>query len=143
VQSVSDRVSAATWTAEVVMRAGRLPDPQRFARAVGSVGAPFTLRGIEVTVEGVLVEEGGRLALRIPATGQVLELVALGHKVQWDRRHEREQPATAEERAAYERLRAEGRQQPRRIQVVGPLVAADEQTPPVLEVRQYSWGDRS
>jgi hypothetical protein len=91
VQTVSDRLSAAAWTAEIVMRDGRLPDLQRFARAVRSVGEPFTLRGIEITIEGTLVEEAGRVTLRIPGTGQVIELAPLQHKVQWDQRRDREQ----------------------------------------------------
>jgi hypothetical protein len=140
VQSVSNRVAPQTWTAEFVTRDGGLPDLHALARAVRAVGGPFTLRGVEATIDGTLEESCGRLALRIPDTGQLLYLAPLEHKIQWDPRRGCEQPATAEERSAYDRLVGEWRQQPGRVEVVGPLAQTTDNRPSVLEVRQFTWG---
>jgi hypothetical protein len=138
VQSVSDRATPATWTAEVVPRGGRLPDLEPFYRAVRGVGEPFWLRGIEATVDGELVEGEGGLALRIPG-GPVLPLAPLTHKVQWDPRLKRELPATGLEQAAYARLDTQRAGRSGRVRIVGPLVATESGQLPLLEVRQFVW----
>jgi hypothetical protein len=139
VESVSDSASAATWTAEIVTRKGRLPDLRALARAIRSAGDPFTLRGVEATIDGRLERRGDQLALRVAVSGDLLLLAPLGHKVQWDPRLMREQPATAEERAAYARLGEEAVQEGRPVRVVGPLVGSDTSEVPKLEVRQFLW----
>jgi hypothetical protein len=142
VASISDRLSAETWTAEIVTRRGRLPDTRALARAVRSAGDPFTLRGVEATIDGCLEDRGGQLALRVSGTRDLLLLAPLRHKVQWDPRLEREQPMTAEEGTAYTRLTAQSVQVGRPVRIVGPLVETGAGVLPTLEVRQFIW-DRS
>jgi hypothetical protein len=139
VQSVSDSASAETWTGEIVTRKGRLPDLRALALAVRSVGNPFTLRGVEATIDGRLEQRGGQVALRVSVTGDLLLLAPLRHKVQWDPRLKREQPATAEERAAYTRLAEQAVQEGRSVRIVGPLVESSAGELPALEVRQVIW----
>jgi hypothetical protein len=139
VASVSDRASAETWTAELVTRQGRLPNLRALARAIRSAGDPFTLRGVEATVDGCLERRGNQLALRVTGTGDLLLLVPLMHKVQWDPRQRREQPATAEERGAYTRLAGQALLAGRSLRVVGPLREGSAGEAPRLEVREFLW----
>jgi hypothetical protein len=122
-----------------VPRGGRLLDPALLFRTVRAVGDPFWLRGVEGTIEGVLVDVEGRPALKIPGSGEVLPLAALEHKVQWDVPHNRVQLITESERLAYERLVTERAQRGARVCIVGPLVPGEGGRPPLLEVRSFSW----
>jgi hypothetical protein len=139
VSEVSERVCPNTWTCRLTPRDERLLNLETVSRAVRAVGDPFRVRGVEATVDGDLLRAGGRLALRISRSRDLLRLAPLGHKVQWDRRGNREQAPTDEERSAYARL-VHGRRSPsRRVRVVGPLVAARDGKPIVLQIRQFFW----
>jgi hypothetical protein len=122
-----------------VPRGGRLLDPGLLFRTVRAVGDPFWLRGVEGTVEGVLVDAGGRPALKISGSGEILPLAALEHKVQWDVPHNRVQAITDAERQAYDKLLAERAEHGARVRIVGPLVPGEDGRPPLLEVRQFTW----
>src|SRR5262249_23206149 len=120
-------------------RNGRLLDVDLLFKTVRAVGDPFWLRGVEGTIEGDLVQAGGRPALKIAGSGEVLPLAPLAHKVQWDTKQNREQASTETERRAYERLTASKPPPGSRVRIVGPLERNSDGQPPVLEVRQFSW----
>src|SRR4051794_24275880 len=86
------------------MKDGRVPDLESFGRAVRKVSEQFSIRGVELVVEGELAQVDGKPALRLTETGETLLLVPLEHKVQWDKKQNREAAATDEEKAAFERL---------------------------------------
>jgi hypothetical protein len=139
VKEVSQRVCPNTWTCGLTTREERLPNLEMLSRAIRAVGDPFRVRGVEATVDGHLVDEGGRLALRLSSSRDLLRLAPLGHKVQWDRRLNREQATTRQERSAYARLARGRRFLRRRLRVVGPLVATKGGKATVLQVRQFFW----
>ena len=101
-------------------------------------GALASLRGLEVAVDGDLVEEKGALLLRIGGTGEVVELAPLVRKVEWDAKAKQAQAPTAEERGAFERLRAQARGRGP-VRVTGPLAAGVPGGRWRLEVRQFRW----
>lgn len=123
----------------LVTRGGRLPNVPALARAIHSVGDPFTLRGVEATVDGCLERRGNQWALRVTGTRDLLLLIPLQHKVQWDPRERREQPATATERGAYVRLAGQALLEGRAVRVVGPLRVGSAGEVPRLEVREFLW----
>ena len=104
------------------MKDGRLPDLKAWARAFAKeVGKAFVLRGVEATVDGWLIRQDGKLALRLDGCKTVLALEPLGRMVQWDVAAKREQSPTASEKQALERLTASWTGEPRRVRLVGSL----------------------
>jgi len=143
VKYVSDRACSKTWTGEMQTTGGRLPDLRRWARAFREeVGQAFVIRGVEATVEGRLVEVGGKLALRLKSTGENLLLVPLRRKVEWDPERERVAPMTNDERTAHDRLRARWAEPSgwdAAVRVAGPLVQDKDGAISGLEVREFVW----
>lgn len=143
VKSVSERACPQTWTGEIRTQAGCLPDLEAWSRGFREeVGQAFTIRGVEATVAGRLVEDNGRPALRLSATGEVLRLAPLRRKVQWDPDRQREQPITDAERWAYASLRARwgnAKSQAVSVRIVGPLVQGADGRLSHLEVREFAW----
>jgi hypothetical protein len=139
VEYVSEAADAKSWTGEVRLRDGRLPDVPAVARYLRECGAGTTLRGVEATVDGWLAEENGRLLLRVAGTGQTLRLAPLRRKVQWDVERSREQAFTGPERGAYECLRREVPGLCPPVRVTGPLVEGAAGDPYTLEVREFRW----
>jgi len=136
---VSERASPKTWTADVQMKDGRLPELKSWARTFRDhVGEAFVLRGVEVTVDGVLAEDDGRLGLRVSGGDAVLRLAALEGKVQWDVAGKREEPASEAERDAYKNLGVTWKGKPRRVRLTGPLREADKGGVLILHVREYA-----
>ena len=127
----------------IVPRKGRLPDLGLLARRIREVGDPFTLRGVEATVEGRLVRDKSRFNLELTGTGERVRLGPLTHKVQWDREAKREQPATPAEKNAYKALTAKWDGKPRLIRAVGPLVEQGKGKPFLLEVREFTWDPKA
>lgn len=125
------------------MKDGALPDLKVWKRNLSDiVGEAFLIRGVEVTVDGALVEERGHLALRVSGSRAVLRLVPLVRKVQWDPERHCERPATAAERTADERLEERARKAPGqspRIRIIGPLEEGPQGGPPSLAVRDFTW----
>jgi hypothetical protein len=116
---------------------GRLPDLNALARGIAALRLGATLRGVEVTASGWVVEDEDQLLLVLSHTGEVVRLAPLRAKVQWDREQQQAQPATEAERAAYERLRAARRRQFFPVRIVGPLSRPAEEDRPRLEVREF------
>jgi hypothetical protein len=120
------------------MKDGRLPDLKAWARAFAKeVGKAFVLRGVEATVDGWLIRQDGKLAVRLDGCQTVLALEPLGRLVQWDVAARREQKPTASEKKALERLAASWTGAPRRVRLVGPLREAPG-TELVLQVRAFT-----
>ena len=60
VQSVDTRPSLETWTGTIRTKDGTVPDPAAWSREFKDiVGGTFGFRGVEVTVEGDLIEDEG------------------------------------------------------------------------------------
>jgi hypothetical protein len=97
---------------------------------------------VEVTVVGVLVEVAGRPCLRMVEGDRTLPLARLEHKVQWDPKQKREQPATAEERESYQRLvdhLARENKPLTKVRITGPLKPPDRRGgSPILSVRTFA-----
>jgi len=142
VKSVSERADAHTWTCRVQTSDGRLPDMKALARCIREVGEPFSVRGVEATVDGLLIEEEGRLTLWATGTGEKLRLAPLRRKVQWDPRAKRDYPPTQRERNAFKNLVAQWKGSSRLIRIIGPLAEAGEGEPLTLEVREFRWRQR-
>lgn len=123
-------------TCQARTRDGRLPDVAAVTRGIAALRLGASLRGIEVTAEGEMVERDGQLLLILSGTGETVRLAPLGAKVQWDREKRQAQPAADEERAAYERLRA-GAPPGTSVRVIGPFSRSAGMERPRLEVREF------
>jgi galactose oxidase len=100
----------------------------------------YDLRGVEISITGMVVPDAGGLALSGPHLGNPLPLQPLGAtaKVQFDRANNRPQLATPQELSSFDRLAAavtaQGAGNPRRI----TGVLAKESGRWVLHVRNFS-----
>ncbi len=144
VKSVDTRPSLETWTGTIRTKDGALPDPEAWSREFHAiVGGTFGFRGVEVTVEGDLIDDKGQLALKVSGSGAMLRLAPLGRKVQWDPEKKCEQAATDAEKTAYRRLadRAKEASPSRspRVRIIGPLEGAAQCHPPIVSVRDFTW----
>ncbi len=144
VQFVDRQPSLETWTGTVRTRDGGLPNPAAWSREFKDiVGGTFGFRGVEITVEGDLIEVEGRVALKVPGSRTPLRLTPLSRKVQWDPERKCEQAATDLERTAYRRLVDRARESvpgpTRRIRIVGPLDDTAPAEQPILGVRDFTW----
>lgn len=136
---ISEQACPETWTCRLVTARGLLPDMDSLTRAVREVGHQFWVRGAEVTVDGVMINRGGRPAVRIDGSGEIVVLASLSRKIQWDTENNIEEAVEPVERMTYERLAARWRGDPCRVRVVGPLRVNGKDEDPVLEVREYYW----
>jgi hypothetical protein len=142
VKSVREWCDPDAWTAEVQLKKGALPDLDAWDKDFrGFVGESMTIRGVEVTVIGTLVEVDSKPNLRIEG-GKTLKLAPLEHKVEWDPKRKTEQQATTEEREAHRRLinsSAPKRGRSTKIKVTGPLKRSTSKgEPPTLTVRAFA-----
>ena len=117
---------------------GTLPDLDALARGISALRLGATLRGVEATVEGRMDEIDGELVLRLSGAGELVRLVPLTTKVQWDRQTKGPHAATEVERSALARLRAAGAGQFVRVRVVGPVSRRSADEPVALQVREFS-----
>jgi hypothetical protein len=113
-------------TAEVFLRGDRVPALDRWGEQFRSiVNGRYLLRGVEVTLQGVVQERDGRLFLAGTAERPLVQLTALdaADKIQWNHTVQARRPMDAAEALAYERLAAasRGSQTGRRVAVTGPL----------------------
>lgn len=142
-KSVSERACGKTWTGEVRTKEGRLPNLAAWSRTFrAEVGNAFTIRGVEATITGRLVENGGHSAIEVAGTGEVVLLAPLKRKVQWDPEQKREQLASTEEQEAHRRLLARwdrSDRQPVDIRITGPIVQVKDGGRLTLEVRDFVW----
>ena len=135
---MSERPSAKDWTCQIRIKGGRLPDIAAIGQHLEARRIGASLRAVEATVEGELIQQGGIWLLKIGGTGEVVELAPLVRKVEWDVAARQPQMASPEERKAFDRLRSSGRHAGV-LQVVGPLAAGVPGGRYRLEVRQFRW----
>ena len=102
-----------------------------------SVGAPFSLRGVEAEVLGSLSGSKDAPILTISRTGERLHLAPLTRMVQWDAEERRAARARRSERRAFARLMARWDGSPAEIRIIGPLRGERAGALPRLEVRRY------
>lgn len=114
VATVAELPDRKTGTGEMTTKDAQLPDMAKLQNIIRESGAGAILRGVEATIEGDLVQAGGKWLLRF--SSKEIPLQPLTALVQQERKKPR--PPTDEELNAYERLLA---QAPKRVRVTGPL----------------------
>jgi hypothetical protein len=141
VQYVDPIPAADNATATVFLEDERLPTLDRweeqFRRMVNS---SYVLRGVEVSVEGIIEAPDGELFLIGSGRRPSVQLVPLApaDKIQWDHRTGAPKPPKSEEADAYERLAADSGNlaNTQRVRVTGPLKQTDDGYR--LEVRLFT-----
>ena len=127
VSAVRPVANAADSTADVYLGRDVLPDVDRWAEQIAeTANGSYDLRGVEVSVNGVLARQDDGLVLTGPLFAAAVPLRALGEtdKVQFDQAARQAHPATSEERSAFDRLAAAGGavSGATTMRVTGPLV---------------------
>lgn len=118
-------------TAQVFLRTAGLPDLRSWSQQFRAmVSGRYYLRGFEVSIDGELQQEDGRLVLAASAIRPAVTLRPLGatDKLQWSHTTQTRKPLQASEACAHLRLADEHRQssRPDRLTVTGPLVQTGE-----------------
>lgn len=114
IATVAELPDRKTGTGEITTKDAQLPDMAKLQNIIRESGAGATLRGVEATIDGDLIQSGGKWRLRF--SGNEILLQPLTALVQQERKKPR--PPTDEELNAYERLLAKP---PKRVRVTGPL----------------------
>jgi hypothetical protein len=114
-------------TAFVYLEDDALPDLELWRQEFADIAnGSYDLRGIELTLDGMVTENHGLLTLAANATRPEVVLAPLQgpDKVQWDIKTRENWPMTPEEETAYERLSAKlaGAAAGASVEVVGPLM---------------------
>lgn len=138
--TVSESASAKTWTCEITLKEGRLPDIAALDRHILEMRSGARLRGVEATVLGRLVADKDRLSFLIAGSEASLALSPIRRKVQWDVAAKREQAITKEEKRAFDQLRAQTLPPETLLELIGPLEASKEKdgkTYLTLQVRTF------
>src|SRR5205814_69742 len=124
--------------AHVYMKSKALPDLKKWrGQFESAVGKAYALRGVEITVRGLVEEHNGKLLLRAPGLQDALILSPLEHKLQWNFKKRAPRQNEPEERDAHQHLIAKRRQandRTLRIEITGPL--RSEEGHLLLEVRE-------
>jgi len=139
VKSVVDAPDTYNCTAQVMLQQPDFPDvlhwSEQFRDAVGQI---YVFRGVEVTVDGTVVQKNGELELHLPNDAPPIALAPLEHKVQWNFKKGRARQAEPDEAAAYDQLAlryAIASGEPITVQVTGPFEHLNRGN--VLEVREF------
>jgi hypothetical protein len=130
-------------TAFVYLKDDALPDLDLWRQEFADIAnGSYDLRGIELTLDGMVTENHGLLTLAANATRPEVVLAPLQapDKVQWDIKTRENWPMTPEEETAYERLSAKlaGATAGATVEVVGPLMKNGNEF--YLEVRDFKIG---
>jgi len=135
VASLPDRKSA---TGELRTKNGRVPDVDALSTAIRELGAGATLRGVEATVVGDVVNQRGDLLLKVATTGETLRLAPLTTPVQ------RGANLAETERNAFVELTSRSNRDALKVRITGPLRArASQGAPQTLEVRIFDFPGRN
>jgi hypothetical protein len=133
--------NAEDSTAEVFLKAYRLPPLRAWRQQFQAiVNGSYDMRGVEVTVDGVLERRDGRAWLTAARERIAIELISLGagDKIQWNHTIRQRRPVEPDEAAAFHALLASPERQA--VTVTGPLTETDEGYR--LHVRQFVRGHR-
>jgi len=114
IATVAEQANRKSATGEVTTKNAQLPDLMKLETVIRESVAGATLRAVEATVEGDLLQVQGKWHLRF--SGKEIPLRPVTVLVQQERKKPR--PPTNEELNAYERLLAKP---PKRVRVTGPL----------------------
>jgi hypothetical protein len=137
VKKVEERLDPIALTASIATAKEALPNAVTIEKCLKRTGEQFSLRGIEVTAEGVLVTSGDRRQLLLPGE-KPLTLTPLTTKVQWDTKKKERAALSESETAAFRRLNDAAPSHKERIRITGPL-RRSEKGELTLEVRDFSW----
>ena len=138
VQAVDPIPDADNSTANVYLEADRLPPLRRWEEQFGRVvNGSYTLRGVEMTVEGTLGARRGELFLDAEGNRPRIFLRPLGaaSKIQWNRTTASPRAPEPQEANAYQNLAAAPVEH-HRVTVTGPLEETDSGY--LLEVRVFT-----
>jgi hypothetical protein len=141
VETVLELANAFTSTATVFLVDDRLPDLDLWRHEFANVAnASYSLRGVEVTVEGPTEQTEGQLWLHGNADRPAVRLAPLdpGNKVQWDFATKAPLPLEPQEASAYTSLlrAVAGQAAPALVTVTGTLLKDEHGF--FLEVRAYT-----
>ncbi len=141
VQDVDPIPDADESTATVFLTDHGLPDLRNWERQfTKTVNGSYDLRGVEVTVDGLVKAQGSALVVTASDSRPQLELspILAADKVQWDRPTGAPATLTPDEANAFERLAVEARANAdgRQASVTGPLKQLDSGYR--LEVRWFT-----
>jgi len=130
VDLVNPIANADDSTAEVFLKDESLPALDRWDERFRSiVDGRYVLRGLEVTLQGVIEERDGQLFLTAsgPRPRVLLGPLAAADKIQWNRAAGVPKPLEEAEALAYERLAAASRDlaDGQQVSVTGPLKQTD------------------
>ena len=114
-----------------------LPNTESIEKCLKRTGEQFSLRGIEITAEGVLVQSGEQWHLLLPGEKPV-QLAPLTGKVQWDTKSKAAATVSESEAGAFKRLGEDAASRKERIRITGPL-RRGEKGELALEVRDFAW----
>lgn len=114
-----------------------LPNAVSIEKCLKRTGQQFSLRGIEVVVDGIITRSDEQWQLLVPGE-KPLKLKPLTEKVQWDAKNKQRATLSESEAAALARLSEEAASRRERLRVIGPL-RRDDKGELTLEVRDFSW----
>jgi len=107
IKTVLPRPNQATSLAFVYLHNDILPDINVWRKELLEIDSgTYTLRGIEMTLTGLVTENGGKLTLAGTSTRSnvVLNQIQAGSKLEWDNVAKVPKPLTQEEASAYSQL---------------------------------------
>jgi galactose oxidase len=141
VEHVGPIPNAGDSTADVFLVDERLPPLEAWRQQFRRIAnGSYELRGVEVTVHGLLELHDGELVLARSAERPQLRLGLLdaAHKIQWDHSARLRRPLQPEEAKAFQQLRSasQGSAGQRPLSVTGPLELSDRGY--VLQVRRFA-----
>ena len=139
VESVEKTPNAYTCSAEVHMKGGGLPDPDRWASQFKAmVDQAYHFRGVEVTVSGDVERAENGLVMRVPGVEKPIALGPLRQKIQLNPKKRVIRQPEPDERDAYEQVMSKVKaddKSGRKVQVTGPLTKSDKGY--ALEIREF------
>ena len=136
VESIVDTPDVYNCTARVNLKETGLPKLEKWPRQFKSVvGEIQLLRGVELTVKGIVEQQGDSLVVSVPGLQQPISLAPLEHKLQWNFKKKARRGPEPDEKSAYEELVARTKAVRRlQVEVTGPFKMSH--TGPLLEVRE-------
>ena len=139
VEAVAEHPDLRSTTMRLRLRHSLLPDLHDFAEAVSSAAVGASLRGVEITFDGSLLETDRQLALQAKGAAAVVPLAPMTGRVGCDPANPGDPYPTLAETKAFDALRAEWKSGPRLVRIIGRCVQRPNTRAWLVEVRRYSW----